>query len=1051
MKTRTFVLLGVAVSLALVLTAAVAAQTLPGSTLEHPLQEEVGAERPPTPLSQELREGPGPALSGAEGVKATAAITLGQPGTSFRYVQTLGVTEEPYPADAQHLNYPNGIFVDDSDNLYVAEEYGQRVLKFDAAGVNQLIVGHVGLPFHHDDYLSEPKDVAVDGNGHFWVAMSNAVKEFEADGTVVQWLPDADPWSSGSDNEHFNNPTGLAFDSAGRLYVSDHWNHRVQVYTLTVGGAPVYSATIGVTDESGSDNNHFNEPQHIATYGDSLYVADASNHRVQIYDIGDSSVTYTATIGVSGESGDDADHLNRPSGVAVNASYVYVADSNNNRVQVFDRITRAYVATIGTGWGTSNDQSENPRDVAVDSAGNIYVADWDNARVQQFDSSRVYQHTYGVTDTPYVTDTTRLNGPWGIAVTSGGSIYATEDRGARLVKLSAAGVQQWTVGQAGVGGDDNAHFNSWYPGPQGVAIDTSGRVYVADAGNYRIQIFSSNGVYSATFGSYGDGPYGFDVPTGIAISPVNGDIYVTDRNNHRVQVYNSSRVYTATLGVTGVSGADNAHFNGPQGVAVDASGNIYVADTDNHRVQKCALSGSGYTCTTFVGVTGECGTDFDHLCTPHAVAVDTAGRVYVAEDEHRVQIFDATGAYLTTLGGGFGANTGLLRNPGGVAVDSAGNVYVADTNNHRIQKFAPGVPGWKQVNINGFGDRLNAEGVESLEVFNGQLYAGASNWDSGARVWRTSDGTTWTAASEPGFGSAYTNTNTLVFDMIEFKGQLYAGTGKWWNDGIAGQVWRSSNGTVWTQVGDDGFGNANNVGVTTLGVFSDTLYAATLNTTDGLEIWRSSDGLGWTGVVTNGFNGGSNYYICTGLTVFNGYLYAAVEASSTAAAQVWRTNDGVTWTQVNMDGFGDPDNDQTGGFAIFGGYLYVGTRNDTTGAQLYRSPNGTTWEQAMGNGFGDNNNYKIDSLFAFNGYLYAGTRNEVTGVEVWRSPNGTWWSQVNPDGFGDSNNEGTIWSIGTVAFNNRLYIGTAWNKANGGEVWMMLRQVYLPLVVRQYP
>lgn len=715
----------------------------------------------------------------AEGADVLA-VPMGQPGTSFRYVQTFGVTEEPYPADTAHLNHPNGLFIDGSDNLYVVEENGFRLLKFNASGVNQLVVGHAGLPFHHEDYLSYPKDIAVNSSdGHFWVVMNNAIKKFEADGTVVQWFPDADPWSSGSDNGHFNDPTGIAFDSAGRLYVSDHWNHRIQVYTFTMDGGLVYSATIGVTSESGSDNAHFNEPQHIAVYGNSLYIADASNHRVQIYTIGASSVTYTATIGVSGESGDDNDHLNWPSGVAVSASYIYVADSDNHRVQVFNRSTRAYVATIGTGWGTGDTQFKNPRDVVVDSTGNIYVSDWNNARVQQFDSSRVYQHTYGVTDVPYVADNVRLNGPWGVAVDGAGSIYATEQWGQRLVKLDATGVQQWAVGQAGVTGSDNAHW-SW---PEGnLAVDSAGRIYAPDTGNHRIQIFNSNGAYFTTLGNEdcnpgnGLGDKEFCSPRGVAVGS-NGRIYVADSDNHRVQVFDSNHVYTATLGVTGVSGSDNVHFNYPHGVAVDASGNIYVADRDNHRVQKCTLSGSSYTCTTFAGITGECGTDFDHLCGPRAVAADASGWVYVADggNDGRIQVFDSSGAYLTTIGGSWGSNTGQIRFPTSVAVDAQGNVYVAQQHNHRIQKFASGVPGWRQVNINGFGERGN-ESVPALEMFNGQLYAGTVNWNDGARIWRMSDGATWTAVSDVRFGSAYP-ANTAVWDMIVFKGQLYAGTG----------------------------------------------------------------------------------------------------------------------------------------------------------------------------------------------------------------------------------------------------------------------------------
>ena len=554
--------------------------------------------------------------------------------------------------------------------------------------------------------------------------------------------------------------------------------------------------------------------------------------------------------------------------------------------------------------------------------------------------------------------------------------------------------------------------------------------------------------YVATLGSYGSGDYQFHDPYGVAVDH-NGNIYVADEENHRVQIFSSSRVYQATLGVTDVPGDDNAHFDGPRGVAVDSSGNIYVADSGNRRVQ---VFNSSRAYVRTLGTTGEWGDDFAHFDRPYDVAVDAQGRIYVADIyNQRVQVFDSNGAYLTTIGGAWGSNAGQLGEPAGVDVDSAGNVYIADSRNHRIQKFAPGVPGWRQVNINGFGDRSNSA-IQALEVFNGQLYAGATNFDSGASIWRTTDGTTWTAVSSPGFGSIYTNTNAVIFDMIEFNGQLYAGTGNWWDDGVAGQIWRSLNGTTWTQVEGGGFGNANNIGVVNFGVFSNTLYAATYNTTDGLEIWRSSSGNSgdWSRVVANGFNGGSNYAICTGLTVFNGYLYAAVEAATGFGAQVWRTGDGVTWTQVNTDGFGDVDNYQTGGFALFGSDLYVGTRNDVTGAQLWRSNNGIIWTQVISNGFGDSNNYKIESLITFDGALYAATDNNTTGVEVWRSSDGTAWSQINLDGFGDSNNEGTLWSNATVTFNNRIFIGTS-NSGNGGEVWLYLHnKVFLPLVIRNY-
>ena len=967
------------------------------------------------------------------GVRATSAVTLGQPGLSFRYMQTFGVTEQPYIADAQHLNAPNGIFIDDSDNLYVVEERGARMLKFNSAGSNLLSIGRAGVNVADDDSFESPVDVAVDSSNQIWVVdrAPDRVVQYDASGSHQGQL--GETWTSGTDNTHFNDPCGIAFDSAGRMYVSDTGNHRIQVYTFTLG-SPVYSATIGVTGISGTDNAHFNQPYHIAIdSSDTLYVADAGNHRVQIFD---SNHAYVATIGASGVPGSDNSHFNWPTGVHVSGGKIYVADRENWRAQIFNQTTRAYQSTISTGWGWGNNQFAWPLDVATDSAGNIYVADHVNHRVQKFNSSSVFQSTFaGVTRAPYLTDGYHYNHPR-VAIDGSGNIIIVEEYGQRLMKLDANGVFQWAVGQPGVDGDDNAHFN-W---PHGVAVGRDGRIYVADG--CRVQILSGSGSYIATLGTgCGTGDYQFDWAAGISVDD-NGYIYVADYPNHRVQIYNSNRVFVGRIGATGQCSSTNDRLCEPIGIEVDPAGSIYVADGGNCRVQK--FNSSRVYQMTF-GTTGSC-TDSLSDISAEDVTVDAQGRVYVSEWAHdRVQVFDSSGAYLTTIGGAWGSNSSQFRFTSGVAVDSAGNVYVSDSNNSRIQKFAPGVPGWRQVNINGFGDR-QTERIMSAEVFSGQLYAGTMNYTSGGQIWRTADAITWTAVTSPGFGTAYTDTNPIVSDIIEFDGQLYAGTGSWSSDGMPGQIWRSPDGATWSLVEGSGFGNANNINISHFGVFSNTLYAATRSSAGGLEIWRSNMGnVGdWTRVVANG-NGDADNYACSDLLEFDGYFYAAVE-NVTDGAEIWRTNDGLTWARVITGGFGDIQNKEPSNLAILGNYLYVGTNNyASTGAQLWRSNDGTTWTQVMGNGFGDSNNSKTNPLVVFDGALYASVYNGVTGAEVWRSSDGTTWSQVNLDGFGDSNNARTS---GVAVFNNRLFIGTG-NDANGGEVWQFVGYpVYLPLVVR---
>ncbi len=508
----------------------------------------------------------------------------------------------------------------------------------------------------------------------------------------------------------------------------------------------------------------------------------------------------------------------------------------------------------------------------------------------------------------------------------------------------------------------------------------------------------------------------------------------------RVQVFDSQRNYLATLGETSVSGTDNAHFSDPWGVAVDGQGNIFVADHNNSRVQKCALNGSGGgTCAPFAGVTGMPYRDFPYLTSVNAVAVDGQGRVYIADDwEQRVQVFDANGAYLTTIGGSWGPRVGEFRNPYSLAVDPQGNIFVADRLNHRIQKFSPGVPGWDQMNLNGFGDVWN-QGVTTLEVFNGQLYASSVSWNIGARIWRSADGTNWQPVNDYGFGMI--PMPNAVIDSIVYSGKLYYGLG--WSGGSA-QVWRT-NGTSWEQITTDGFGNTDNHSAYAFAAYGGNLYVALANDEDGLEVWRSTSGDAgsWSNVMAGGMNGDAQASHITSMVVFNSKLVAYV-TNKTLGLQIWEYN-GSTWTQVNSDDFGDANNiGDGGGLVVQGSYLYAGTHNEATGAQVWRMDTSHNWTMVVGDGFADIHNYKVDGFYAApSGTLHAIAVNDITGMELWGTTNsGVNWAQTNIDGFGDFHNNSSLFGNAITTFNHRMFVGT-WNfGGNGGEVWASKPSAY---------
>ena len=1003
----------------------------------------------------------GPLRPAASGLEAQAAnFSLGQPGTVFRYVQTFGVTEEPFIETNDHFYWVEGIGAV-GNAVWIADLLAHRVLKFDASGNFIRKIGKAGVVDFTGTPLARITDVAEDGSGNVWAVDAEAshVVQYDSNGEKVGEL--GQTWNPGSANDRFENPISIAFDGGGNIYISDsgYWgsgygNNRVQVFDSSGN----HLATIG-GGACGTGNTQLCWPRHIAIYGNRLYVADADNHRVQIFNISNPSMpTYTATLGQTGSPGSGNNQFRRPQGVAVDANFIYVADTENHRVQVFDRNTLVHVATIGGSYGTGNNQFKYPTDVAVDASGNIYVADYGNKRVQQFSPSHVYQRTYGTTGDSYVEANDRFYYPEGVAVGPDGSIYIAEGHGHRLVKLNAAGVPQWTVGEAGQPGDDNAHFGYLHD----VAVGPDGRIYTVESwgtapympgGNHRVQIFNPDGSYYGGFGGYGSGNYQFDVPTGIAFDR-NGNLYVADRNNHRVQIYDRQFAYVATLGVTETPGSDNAHFDKPFDVAVDKDGTIYVADEGNDRVQ-VFNSNRQYVRTIGGGGTGSA---FDRFSGwgPHHLTVDSQGRLYVVDTGNsRVQVFDNfanNNAYLTTIGGARGTQPGRFSNVLGIAIGPDDSVYTSEIhNNHRIQKFAPGVPGWKQVNINGFGERSNR--INSLASFGGYLYAGAYNLSgSGAQLWRMDASGNWTAVMTNGFG----NSNNVGIDhLLEFNGQLYAGvwnqinTPPYYQDG--GEIWRSSDGLNWTRVVSQGFGDPTNGEVMRLGVFNNQIYAGTWSytTTHGAEIWRSGSGDSgsWTRVVANGFGDPNNSAILT-MEEFNGALYVGTYSDTgpgSDGADLWRYN-GTTWTPVITDGFGYSGTYAIAALAVFNNHLYAGTgRYDFStqtypGGQLWRCSQAsgcdepTDWQVVTADGFGNPDNINITALLAWGSHLYAVAYNFQTGMEVWRTADGTNWEQVGFAGLGDSNNSDPYWDNSMAVHNNRLYIGTT-NRANGGEVW----------------
>ncbi|MFK4119911.1 RICIN domain-containing protein [Streptomyces longwoodensis] len=253
-------------------------------------------------------------------------------------------------------------------------------------------------------------------------------------------------------------------------------------------------------------------------------------------------------------------------------------------------------------------------------------------------------------------------------------------------------------------------------GPYGMTVDRDGALYIAEFGGHRIRKVTADGKIStiAGTGSPGRGAEGVSAvsaplshPRGIAVDSA-GDLYIADAGNNRVRkitmadgkIHTFAGTGTATYGGEGVA-ATTAHLNAPFDVAVDGADNVYIADYGNHRIRKVTADGKISTVAGTVGAglaaDGTLATAAQ-LRSPSAVAVDSAGNLYIAESgnqrvrkvtkaDGKIRTVAGTGA--ATFGGdGVQAVSAPLYSPMAVVVDSTGTLYIADTNNHRVRKVA---------------------------------------------------------------------------------------------------------------------------------------------------------------------------------------------------------------------------------------------------------------------------------------------------------------------------------------------------------------------------
>ena len=449
-------------------------------------------------------------------------------------------------------------------------------------------------------------------------------------------------------------------------------------------------------------------------------------------------LTVVAGNGTTGYSGDGGPatsaQLNGPAGLGLDGNgNVYIADAGNNVIREVSGGTISTIAGNG-GFGSGcadgpalSAQLNSPGGVAVDSHGNVYIADTGDYCIRKVSSGTITR-VAGTGAASYSGDTGQavsaaIGFTTSIAVDANGNVYIADAGNERIREITmSSGVIDTVAGNGtgGFSGDGGPATSADLGAPVGVAIDSLGDIFIADAANNVIREVSGGNINTVA----GDNALGagFSGDTGIATqaqlsSPQmvaldgNNNLYIADQGNNRIREVSHGNIDTIVgNGLIGDNGpATGAQLGSPFGIGLDPAGNLYIADTMFSRVRKVTAATGVITTVAGNGTSsnslpnGSSATSVG-LNFPNGVAADQNGNVYIS-DSFAFAILEVSSGLISTFAGdGTGGYSGdggpatqaEIGNPYGIATDSQGNVYISDnletdtSNANRVREITNG-------------------------------------------------------------------------------------------------------------------------------------------------------------------------------------------------------------------------------------------------------------------------------------------------------------------------------------------------------------------------
>lgn len=632
---------------------------------------------------------------------------------------------------AARLFFPARVAKDAAGNFYISDSYNHTIRKMTAAGVVTTLAGWPGQRGSANGTgttarFSFPEGLVVDVSNNVFIADSgnNAIRKVTAAGVVTTVAGGTYGTNDGvGAAARFSGPYGIGLDTSNNLFVADTWNSAIR--KITLGGTVTTLAGItgitGTADGTGTAAR-FNTPYDLTVDSDgAIYVADTYNHAIRKVTRGGAVTTFAGLSGSYGNlnSTGTLSRFNSPMGVALDGAHnLFVADMMNASIR---KVTSAGIASNVAGsivWGYLDGaaavaQFNYVMGLVVDASGNLLIADAQNNLIRKLTAGVVSTFIgAGPGSEDGVGRAARFWRPSGVAVDAAGTAYVSDSYNHTIRKITSGGTVSTVAGAVGLQGAFNGTGTAVrFSYPMGLATDLNNNLYVADGNNSLIRKITPDGTVS-TFAGAGvpgtnDGLASaarFNYPQFIAVDS-NGVVYVSDNLNHAIRKISGGNV-TTLAGFPLVSGTNDgsgaaARFNTPRGIAVDGTGYVYVADSYNHTIRKISPVG---VVSTLAGLPGSQGTadgtgTTARFSSPAGMTIDSSGNLYVMDGSSLLRKITPAGV-VTTPGGlaytvgyadGFGP-VARFNAPYGIVMDRGGILYIADTQNNIIRRGAEQCP-----------------------------------------------------------------------------------------------------------------------------------------------------------------------------------------------------------------------------------------------------------------------------------------------------------------------------------------------------------------------